>query len=119
MLSACDMIAVALSLIDRAIEIAGSEAKLGAATGYSQVGINKAKRRVAAGGQVSPEMAKAIDVATRGAVRKEDLRPDIFTPPATAADPIARCSHCGADTAGKTDCADDQCPLPLPSRAAA
>ena len=33
------------SPIDRAIALAGSEARLGEATGFSQAAINKAKRR--------------------------------------------------------------------------
>jgi hypothetical protein len=37
----------------RAIRIAGSECKLAAAIGYSQVAVNKARRR----GSVSPRMA--------------------------------------------------------------
>jgi len=58
--------------IQEAIRLAGSEAKLGKATGYSQHAIWKAKRR----GSVTPEMALAIERAV--GVRKEILRPDIF-----------------------------------------
>ena len=46
--------------IERAIAEKGSEQKLGDATGYSQVAINKAKQA----GKVSPEMAIAIARAT-------------------------------------------------------
>lgn len=63
-----------LAPLKQAIEKAGSEAKLGALTGYSQVAINKAKRR----GRASPEMAVAIDTAFRGEISKVSLRPDIF-----------------------------------------
>jgi DNA-binding transcriptional regulator YdaS (Cro superfamily) len=63
------------SPIQRAIDIAGSEAKLGALIGCSQVAINKAKHR----GSVSAEMAVAIDRATEGKVSKSDLRPDLFS----------------------------------------
>jgi DNA-binding transcriptional regulator YdaS (Cro superfamily) len=49
---------------DRAIRIAGSQCKLAAATGYSQVAINKARRR----GAVSPVMALAVHRFTGGAV---------------------------------------------------
>lgn len=62
------------SPIERAIEIAGSEAKLGALIGCSQVAINKAKHR----GSVSAEMAVAIDRVTEGKVSKSELRPDLF-----------------------------------------
>jgi DNA-binding transcriptional regulator YdaS (Cro superfamily) len=58
----------------RAIALAGSEQKLGALTGFSQVAINKAKRR----GGVSAEMAVAIERATAGAVGKAELRSDLF-----------------------------------------
>lgn len=74
-----------VNLIERAIQlVGGSESKLGRATGYSQVAINKAKRRVEAGGKVSPDMAAAIDRATNGGVPKHKLRPDIFDAPAEA-----------------------------------
>lgn len=67
--------------ITRAIEFAGSEAKLGAATGYSQHAIWQAKRR----GRVSAEMAVAIERATQGAVSRAELRPDLFSPADNAA----------------------------------
>lgn len=58
--------------IQEAIRRAGSEAKLGEATGYSQHAIWKAKKR----GSVTPEMALKIEHAV--GVSKEILRPDIF-----------------------------------------
>lgn len=61
-------------LLQKAIEMAGSEAKLGALTGYSQNAIWQAKRR----GRVTPEMALALDRATNGVVSKEKLRPDLW-----------------------------------------
>jgi DNA-binding transcriptional regulator YdaS (Cro superfamily) len=61
----------------RAIRLAGSEGKLAAATGYSQVAINKARRR----GAVSPEMALAVHRATGGAVPASALRPDLWARP--------------------------------------
>jgi DNA-binding transcriptional regulator YdaS (Cro superfamily) len=64
--------------IARAIKLAGSEAKLGEATGFSQVAINKAKHR----GSVSAEMALAIHRFTAGAVPASDLRPDLWAFPA-------------------------------------
>jgi DNA-binding transcriptional regulator YdaS (Cro superfamily) len=63
--------------IERAIEIAGSEAKLGEGTGFSQVAINKAKRR----NSVSPEMALAIHRFTSGRVPASTLRPDLWNSP--------------------------------------
>lgn len=62
------------SLIEKAIALAGSEAKLGAMAGYSQNAIWSAKRN----GRISPELADAIQKATGGLVRRQDLRPDIF-----------------------------------------
>jgi|HubBroStandDraft_2_1064218.scaffolds.fasta_scaffold829923_1 DNA-binding transcriptional regulator YdaS (Cro superfamily) len=61
----------------RAIRIAGSECKLAQATGYSQVAINKAKRR----GSVSPAMALAVHRFTGGAVPASALRPDLWARP--------------------------------------
>jgi DNA-binding transcriptional regulator YdaS (Cro superfamily) len=61
-------------LIESAINILGSEAKLGKAIGRSQNAVWQAKRR----GNVTAEMAIAIDRATNGVVAKERLRPDLF-----------------------------------------
>ena len=60
--------------IEAAISYAGSEAKLGKATGYSQHAIWRAKER----GRVSPEMALKIHRATRGLVPASALRPDLW-----------------------------------------
>jgi DNA-binding transcriptional regulator YdaS (Cro superfamily) len=70
-------IATAATAFERAIRIAGSECKLAAATGYSQVAINKAKRR----GSVSPAMALAVHRFTGGAVPASALRPDLWARP--------------------------------------
>lgn len=65
------------SPLAKAIRLAGgSEAKLAAGIGFSQVAVNKAKRR----GSVSPRMAVAIDLFLKGAVSKSDLRPDLWPP---------------------------------------
>jgi len=61
----------------RAIRLAGSECKLAAAIGYSQVAINKARRR----GSVSPEMALAVHRFTGAAVPASALRPDLWARP--------------------------------------
>jgi DNA-binding transcriptional regulator YdaS (Cro superfamily) len=63
--------------LDRAIRIAGSQCKLAAATGYSQVAIAKARRR----GTVSPAMALAIHRFTGGTVPASALRPDLWARP--------------------------------------
>jgi len=60
--------------IERAIEKAGSEAKLAALVGCSQVAINKAKHRH----KVTAEMAVKIETALDGYVTRHDLRPDLF-----------------------------------------
>jgi GcrA cell cycle regulator len=67
----------AASPFERAIRLAGSESKLAQATGYSQVAINKARRR----GSVSPAMALAVHRFTRGAVPASALRPDLWARP--------------------------------------
>jgi DNA-binding transcriptional regulator YdaS (Cro superfamily) len=63
--------------IERAIKLAGSEAKLGKSIGFSQVSINKAKRR----GSVSAEMALAIHRFCNGEISASDLRPDLWRTP--------------------------------------
>lgn len=60
--------------IEQAIKLAGSEEKLAERIGYSQVAVNKAKKR----GHPSAEMAVAIERALAGAVTCEDLRPDLW-----------------------------------------
>jgi DNA-binding transcriptional regulator YdaS (Cro superfamily) len=84
--------------IQRAIEHAGSEAKLGEGIGFSQVAINKAKHR----GSVSAEMALAIHRFTAGAVPASDLRPDLWTSPddvPLAPDPSAPPAEATAEAA--------------------
>jgi DNA-binding transcriptional regulator YdaS (Cro superfamily) len=62
---------------ERAIRIAGSQCKLAAAIGCSQVAVAKAKRR----GAVSPAMALAVHRFTAGAVSASALRPDLWARP--------------------------------------
>lgn len=64
----------AKQLMQAAVTIAGSEAKLGKAAGFSQNAIWHAKRH----GRISAEMAIAIHRATGGAISKERLRPDLY-----------------------------------------
>ena len=83
----------------RAIRIAGSECKLAQATGYSQVAINKAKRR----GSVSPAMALAVHRFTGGVVPASALRPDLWARPQDvpmADAPAGRPAKAGAPKAG-------------------
>jgi len=61
-------------VIEKAIHLAGSEAKLGRGTRFSQVAINKAKHR----GRASAEMALAIHRFLHGAVSAHEIRPDIW-----------------------------------------
>lgn len=60
--------------IEAAIREAGSEAKLGKATGYSQHAIWQAKKR----GSVTPDMALAFHRALHGVVKANELRPDLW-----------------------------------------
>lgn len=63
------------SLIEKAIEHCGSEAKLGeAAGGFSQNAVWQAKKR----GRVSAELALGIDRATKGEIKASQLRPDLW-----------------------------------------
>ena len=61
--------------IRRAVELAGSQRALAEKIGLSQQGISYLLNDAP---QVSAEIALAIDRATNGQVRKEELRPDIF-----------------------------------------
>lgn len=64
-----------ITALQRAIALFGNQSRLADAIGYSQHAVwhacTKSRR-------VSPQMAVAIHKATRGKVRKEHLRPDIF-----------------------------------------
>jgi DNA-binding transcriptional regulator YdaS (Cro superfamily) len=68
------------SLIQAAITILGSEAKLGVACGVTQGAIWKAKRA----GRVSGELAVKIERATKGSVPRWRLRPDLWDAPIAA-----------------------------------
>ena len=63
-------------LIQDAIRMYGSEAKLAAAAGVSQPSINDAKRN----GRIGHRLARGIDEATGGKISKSSLRPDIWPP---------------------------------------
>ena len=62
------------SLFRKAIEIAGSEARLAKAIGFSQHAVWSARKK----GKPSAEMAVAIDRFTQGQVSKQELRPDLW-----------------------------------------
>jgi DNA-binding transcriptional regulator YdaS (Cro superfamily) len=64
-------------LVLEAIGLCGSEAKLAAATKFSQPAIHKAKNAP----RVSAEMAIRIDAATGGRVPRWKLRPDLGPAP--------------------------------------
>jgi DNA-binding transcriptional regulator YdaS (Cro superfamily) len=63
--------------IEHAIEIFGSEYKLADAIGFSQSAIWRAKTI----GKPTPEMAVNIEVATKGKIKREVMRPDVFAKP--------------------------------------
>ena len=62
------------SALARAVKMFGSEKKLAVAVGIAQQVLNRAVKR----GRVSPELAKAIQRATGGAVTANELRPDLW-----------------------------------------
>lgn len=64
-----------IEYLNRAIAHFDNMSRLAAAIGYSQHAVWHALNKR---GQVSPRMAVAIHKATKGKVRKEQLRPDIF-----------------------------------------
>lgn len=63
--------------VARAVALAGSQDKLAAACGVTQVAISRANTR----GRVSPQLAIAIHRATGGAVPGSLLRPDLWRRP--------------------------------------
>lgn len=64
-----------------AIDLFGSEAKLAAAAGVTQVAIHKAKHRAAKGHPVSAELAVSIERATDGKIPRHVMRPDLWPEP--------------------------------------
>jgi DNA-binding transcriptional regulator YdaS (Cro superfamily) len=67
--------------IDRAIALAGGQSALAKWLGVSQAMVHKWK----SGASITPERAKQIEMATDGAVRRHELRPDIFDAPSVVA----------------------------------
>ena len=64
-------------LLEKAIKIAGSQARLAEAIGLSQQGVSYLLNGAPT---ISAEISIAIDRLTNGEVSKEELRPDIFGP---------------------------------------
>lgn len=62
-------------LIKSAINALGSQEKLAEAIGLSQQGVSYLLHHAP---RVTAEVAVAIERATKGKIRKADLRPDIF-----------------------------------------
>ena len=65
-----------MNALDRAIEVAGGVTALAYLIGVTQPSVSNWKSR-----GVPPIRARDIEVATRGAVTRHDLRPDLFDPP--------------------------------------
>jgi DNA-binding transcriptional regulator YdaS (Cro superfamily) len=63
-------------LIQRAVALLGSQQKLADAIGLSQQGVSYLMKQAP---RVTAEMAVAIERATEGEIRRQELRPDIFT----------------------------------------
>ena len=61
--------------LNKAIKIFGNQSRLAVALGCSQHAVWSAVKR----GRVSAQMAVAIERATRGAVKRAQLRPDLFS----------------------------------------
>jgi len=68
-------------LIEQAIAMFGTEAKLAAAAGVSQAAVNEAKSK----GRAGPRLAAGIHKATNGQVSRSALRPDLWPPEEAAA----------------------------------
>ncbi|KAB0573401.1 YdaS family helix-turn-helix protein [Brucella pituitosa] len=66
-------------LVSKAVELKGSQAKLAEEMGCSQQQVSYLLKYATS---ISAEMALAIDKATKGAVPRYALRPDIYGQPA-------------------------------------
>lgn len=64
----------AMDGIDRAIQVAGTAAKLAGLVGVVPMTVTQWRRR----GQVPAERCRAIEAATNGEVTRYQLRPDVF-----------------------------------------
>lgn len=64
-------------LIERAVALVGSQQKLAKAIGLSQQGVSYLLNHAP---KITAETAIAIERATRGEIRRAELRPDIFNP---------------------------------------
>jgi DNA-binding transcriptional regulator YdaS (Cro superfamily) len=61
-------------LVEKASDLLGSQRRLAAAAGVSHALIS----RIIANGEIGAELAIKIERATGGAVKREQLRPDLF-----------------------------------------
>lgn len=66
------------SILAEAVEMFGSSKKLAKACKVGTSAITNAKRK----GQISPELAIALDRATHGEISAAELRPDLWLDPA-------------------------------------
>lgn len=69
------------SLVNKAVKVVGTKYRLSQLTGVSPTSVG----RWVVGGGVSPVHALKIELATGGAVTKEELRPDAFVTQEVAA----------------------------------
>ncbi|GAU86008.1 hypothetical protein [Bosea sp. BIWAKO-01] len=83
------------NLLRREIDRAGSEARLAAAAGCSQVAINKAKRAAS----VSPWMALRLEVAT--GVPRQHWRPDLWPADGVPSAPLEPAAPCARSHPGR------------------
>ena len=65
----------AKALLQKAVDVAGSQSKLAEALGISQQGVSYYLNQAE---QVSAELAIAIDKFTNGQIKRSELRPDLF-----------------------------------------
>lgn len=63
----------------KAIDLLGGQRPAAKATGFSQHAIWKAYQNVLVDG-VNPQMAIALERATKGKVKRAELRPDVYQP---------------------------------------
>lgn len=69
------------NLISLAATIVGNETALAELCGVTPQAINKAVRAYQERGEVSAELARDIEKATKGEIKRWMLRPDLWEPP--------------------------------------
>jgi DNA-binding transcriptional regulator YdaS (Cro superfamily) len=69
-----------LAAVRDAVEMLGGQRPAARATGFSQHKLWKAVNNKMVGRKIDPALAVALHNATKGKVKKSEMRPDVFAP---------------------------------------